>query len=279
MKPSDVLSLAPDLPSLPEVYFQVDQVLRDPGFSLEQLADVIGRDPGISARLLRLANSALYGFPSRIETMQRAVTLIGYHEIRDMVLATAVLSVFRDMPVGLVSMRSFWEHSIACGVAARHIAIYRREPNVDRFYMMGLLHDIGRLLMHMALPQQMSDILFRHRQGEGHLVDLEQASLGVTHAAVGAELLTRWRLPPSLIDVVSRHHCSVVGGECPIEVAVVHIADILVNAMSIGSSGTRLVPDLNDGAWKRVEINAGDIGALGRQTAEITGDVVTAFFV
>ncbi len=96
--------------------------------------------------------------------MQRAVTVLGTREIKDLVLATAVISLFREMPVGMVSMRSFWEHSIACGLAARNIASGRREANVERFYTIGLLHDIGRLLMHLALPDQMSDLLFRHRQ-------------------------------------------------------------------------------------------------------------------
>ncbi len=278
MRPSDILTLASDLPSLPEVYFQVDQVLNDPSFSLEELADVIERDPGVSARLLRIANSALYGFPSRIETIQRAVTMIGTSEIRDMVLATAVISTFRDMPVGMVSMRSFWEHSIACGVAARQIASYRLEANVDRFYLVGLLHDIGRLLMHMALPEQMAELLFRHRQGEGHLIDLEQQSLGVTHAEVGAELLIGWDLPATLADVVRQHHNVVADPECSIETAVVHVADLLVNAMSMGSSGTRLVPELNEYAWDRVGINVNDIPSLGESTAETFGEVVAVFF-
>ncbi len=277
MNPSDVLALASDLPSLPEVYFQVDKVLQDPTFTLEQLADVIERDPGISARLLRLANSALYGFPARIETIQRAVTMIGASEIKYMVLATAVMSTFRNMPVGMVSMRSFWEHSIACGVAAKHIASYRREANVDRFYTVGLLHDVGRLLMHMAVPEQMSDLLFRHRQGEGHLTDLELASLGVTHADVGAALLERWNLPTTLSDAVRNHHVLGAEPECSIEVAVVHVADLLVNAMSMGSSGTRLVPELNDHAWERVGLEVSDISSLSESTAETFGDVAAIF--
>lgn len=100
MTPAELIGRVPDLPSLPEVYFQVDRVLRDPDFSLQELSEVIEREPAIAARLMRLANSALYGFSGHIDTIQRAVTMIGSDEIRDLILSSAVLSAFKRMPVG-----------------------------------------------------------------------------------------------------------------------------------------------------------------------------------
>ncbi|MEW7976471.1 MAG: HDOD domain-containing protein [Candidatus Sedimenticola endophacoides] len=147
MTPYELIGRVPDLPSLPEVYFQVDRVLQDPDFSLQELSEVIEREPAIAARLLRLANSALYGFSGHIDTIQRAVTMIGSDEIRDLILSSAVLSAFKRMPVGAVSMRSFWEHSIACGLAARNIAALTGAANMQRYYIYGLLHDIGRLVL------------------------------------------------------------------------------------------------------------------------------------
>lgn len=159
MAADDILNRAPDLPSLPDVYYRVETVLEDPNFSLEQLSEAIQVDPSISTRLLKLANSAYYGFPSKIDTITRAATIIGTQEIRELILATAVISIFQGMPVGAVSMRSFWEHSIACGLAARAIADCRGEANVERFYVAGLLHDIGRLVLYLGQPHEMNELL------------------------------------------------------------------------------------------------------------------------
>ncbi|OQX31264.1 MAG: hypothetical protein B0D88_01105 [Candidatus Sedimenticola endophacoides] len=278
MTPSELIGRVPDLPSLPEVYFQVDRVLQDPDFSLQELSEVIEREPAIAARLLRLANSALYGFSGHIDTIQRAVTMIGSDEIRDLILSSAVLSAFKRMPVGAVSMRSFWEHSIACGLAARNIAALTGAANMQRYYIYGLLHDIGRLVLFLALPQRMGDLLIRHRNSEGHLVDLEHDALGFTHETVGGTLLEGWRLPRALVGVVARHHCNGEESGAGREAAVVHFADLTVNAMSMGSSGTRLVPELDERAWERVGLEVDEIPILCADTLEQFENVVAAFF-
>ncbi|MES9872310.1 MAG: HDOD domain-containing protein [Candidatus Sedimenticola sp. 6PFRAG7] len=277
MAPNDLLSKAPDLPSLPDVYYQVEEVLDDPEFSLEQLADAIQSDPSISARLLKLANSAYYGFPAKIDTIHRAATIIGTQEIRELVLATAVLSIFQGMPVGAVSMRSFWEHSIACGLAARAIADCRGEANVEKFYVAGLLHDIGRMVLFLDQSQQMSELLPKQEEHNKPLVQLELETFGTCHGAIGGALLRQWNLPPNLCQAVELHHMHEPDNGKHLEAATVHLADLMVNAMRMGNSGNHFVPKLDEAAWKTVGLAVSDLDDIVIQTEERLADVITVF--
>lgn len=277
MTTDEILGQITDLPSLPEVYYRVRDVLSQPESSLEQLADAIETDPAIAARLLRLANSALYQFPTKIETVHRATTIIGTKEIQELILATAVLSAFEGMPVGVVSMRSFWEHSIACGLAARTIATYRGESNIERFYVAGLLHDIGRIVLFITQPQRMSEILEQHRSRNRPLVSLERDVFGVCHGEIGGALLARWNLPKSLCETVAGHHINDPEGGQHVDVAVVHIADLIVNALRMGNSGNQLVPRLNESAWQQVGLAVSDLDEIVTQTDERLTEVAAIF--
>ncbi|TNF36982.1 MAG: HDOD domain-containing protein, partial [Gammaproteobacteria bacterium] len=144
-----LLRNTPKLASLPTVYNKLNEAVDSPTSSSQDIADIIMEDSALAARLLKLSNSAFFGFPSRIDTISQAVTVIGMRELRDLVLATSVVSMFKDIPTNLVSPESFIEHSIATGVAARVMATHRRESNVERFFVAGLLHDIGRLVLFM----------------------------------------------------------------------------------------------------------------------------------
>ncbi|MES9869723.1 MAG: HDOD domain-containing protein [Sedimenticola sp.] len=277
MTADEIIEQITDLPSLPDVFYRVDEVLADPNFSLEQLADTIQADPAISARLLKLANSAYYGFPSRIDTISRAATVIGTQEIRELILATAVLSAFNGMPVGAVSMRSFWEHSIACGLAARAIATYRDEVNVERFYVAGLLHDIGRLVLFLQYPHQMSELIQQQQENNRYLKELEQEAFGTCHGAVGGALLYRWNLPPALCKAASGHHMESAENGEHMEACVVHVADLIANALRMGSSGNHFVPQLNELAWQRVGLGVSDLDDIVAQTEERISEVIAVF--
>ena len=114
--------------SLPASYQRVNDKVDDPKSSVADIAKTISMDQGLSARLLKLANSAFYGFPSRIETISSAVMIIGARELRDLALATAVISMFKDVPPALCDMKSFWRHSLACGLTSRLLAVRHAAP-------------------------------------------------------------------------------------------------------------------------------------------------------
>lgn len=242
------------VPSLPRICTRLNEALEDPRTSTVEIAELLSSDPALTARLLRLVNSAVYGFPTRIETPSQAVMIIGTAHLCDLALTTSITRIFRDIPGDLVSMESFWRHSIACGLAARTLAGHRREPNVERFFVAGVLHDIGRLVLYQHAPDLARAALARARERDELLHVAERETIGFDHAVIGATLLRTWGLPASLEEAVAAHHDPRRSRRYPLESAVVHVADVVVHALQFGGSGERFVPPLDPAAWELLEL-------------------------
>jgi HD-like signal output (HDOD) protein len=170
-------------------------------------------------------------------------------------LATSVLRIFKGIPPDLVSMESFWQHSVACGLAARLLATYRRDANPERFFVAGMLHDVGRLILYTRIPDLGRETLLEAKVRRVLLHEVEMKQLGFSHAAVGGILMQMWKLPSTLEDVVSYHHEPHNATRFPAEAAIVHVADIIAHAMEFGNSGETHVPPLNPDAWNRLGIS------------------------
>lgn len=261
-KASDLLKGVVSVASLPGIYLRLSAVVSDPRSSAEDVGHVIAEDPGLTARLLRLVNSAMYGFPSKIETVSHAISIVGTTQLQDLALATSVIRLFASMPESLVTMESFWRHSVACGVTARAIASRRREANVERYFVAGLLHDIGRPIMYMQIPAEARQAVLRARETGEPLFRVEYALLGFDHAHVGHALLDLWKLPASLRESVANHHFPDRSRRFPTETAVVHVADLIANSLGLGSSGESGTPPLDAHAWDLLGLPATSIDDL-----------------
>ncbi len=248
----DIVQKSSGIYSLPTIYVKLDREINDPLSNLEDLAKILLDDAGLSARLLRIANSAMYSFPSTIDTVTRAITIIGTNQLRDLALATSVITLFKGIDESVINMEDFWKHSIAVGIAARVIATYRAEPNVERFYLMGLLHDIGRILMYIQIPELLSDLIEQCKENNSPLYKLEKQILGFEHGTVGSLLLREWGLPVAIIAAVENHHKPTVSGMHMVDSSIIHIADLLANSMQLGTSGISIVPPLNEKAWESI---------------------------
>ena len=150
--------------------------------SAQAIGDVIGADPALSARLLRLANSPYYGIPSRVETISRAVTILGMKELYSLALTVSVISAFKDIPNQLVNMASFWRHSVTCGVIARTIAEIKGLSDRETLFVAGLLHYIGRLLLYQRAPAHAMGVLACARRSGSLLFQAEKEVMGLDHA-------------------------------------------------------------------------------------------------
>lgn len=266
------------VPSLPRICTRLNEALEDPRTSTVEIAELLSSDPALTARLLRLVNSAVYGFPTRIETPSQAVMIIGTAHLCDLALTTSITRIFRDIPGDLVSMESFWRHSIACGLAARTLAGHRREPNVERFFVAGVLHDIGRLVLYQHAPDLARAALARARERDELLHVAERETIGFDHAVIGATLLRTWGLPASLEEAVAAHHDPRRSRRYPLESAVVHVADVVVHALQFGGSGERFVPPLDPAAWELLELPpaaiAGVVEEVETQYDDVTQTIV-----
>lgn len=236
IQPEDLVQGSIRLLSLPDSFMEVNRLVDDPRCSGADFARAIGRDPVLTARLLRVANSPLYGFPSRIDTIERALTVIGTRALRDLVLAASAVGVFARMPIE--EMREFWEHSLRCGVAARLLAMHAGEPEPEALFAAGLLHDVGELILLVKLPEIARETRIRSQDTGLPLYALERSILGFDHAEVGAALMQAWRLPETICDAIRLHHLAACAADAPVAAGIVCVADILAHECAGGGPAT-----------------------------------------
>ena len=265
------------LVSLPDIYYRLEDAIVDPSVSTEHIADLLRRDPDLSARVLRVANSAFYSFPTRIETIERAVSVIGLRQIRELVLITSVVRAFEGIPPGLVNMTTFWEHSVAVAVMVRSLAEQARIPNPESFYIPGLLHDIGRLVMYLKLPGLMNDLLNQRENSGRSMFVLEQQLLDYSHAEIGGRLLEHWHLPQSIWEPVATHHRPSTGGEYAMAACLIHVADSWVNTNRVGSTGSCFLLEMDMDALSFVGIDIDVLHQTGLESGEQTLEIVRQF--
>jgi HD-like signal output (HDOD) protein len=200
--PQSLVENTLELCSLPDIYFQIREMISDPRFSMEDMGQVISKDPALSLRLLKVVNSSFYGFSARIDTVSRAISIVGINDLQNLILATAVVDSFSNIPSDLVDMTAFWMRSISCGVIARLLAKKSAILHSERLFLTGLLHDIGSLVLYAKLPSQSLEVLLTAANNRYLVADLEQEIIGFTHADIGSELIKAWGLPDSLAEAI-----------------------------------------------------------------------------
>uniref|UniRef100_I2Q6E5 Putative signal transduction protein n=1 Tax=Desulfovibrio sp. U5L TaxID=596152 RepID=I2Q6E5_9BACT len=269
--PQALLAGEPSLASFPDIHFRLQEALRDPGASAGHIAGIIGRDPGLAAGLLRLANSPLYGLARPVDSLARGVLVIGAGELAQLALGVAVVARFRDLPAGSVTMRQAWEHAVGCGVLAQILAVHVGGLPKERLFVAGLLHDLGRLVMLRRAPRHMARAMDLAREGGMALFAAERRVFGYDHAAVGEALLTCWRLPPELAEAVGGHHG---GRDMRLDAAVVHVADVMAVAAGFGFNGSPLVPPLDARAFAALSLPPSVLGVALSQARRQVGDIL-----
>ncbi len=239
------------LVTLPDVYLRINQLVEDPQSRIEDIAKVISQDPSFTVRLLRVANSALYGRSSTVDTVPKAVAMIGFSQIRNLALSMSAASSFAGLPNDLVSMRNFWRHSLLCALASRHLAKTARRCDPDALFTAGLLHDIGELVIFNRLPQQAHDALLMvlDSQDELPIYQAERRVIGFDHSAVGGELARLWKLPVLLEECIAHHHDIANTRHYPRETALVHIANIVALMAELDTLDLTDVPPIDPLAW------------------------------
>jgi len=202
----DLLHGDVDLASPPEVFARLRKLLEEPDSTTNMLAEVIEQDPALSARVLKLANSAFFALPHPVDNISEAVSLIGIREVQDIVLATEVIQRFDNIPEDLVDMYSYWRNSLRCAVMSRQLGhLLPQQGHKETLFLAGLLHDIGHLVIYTRIPELGRKALLEHRHREIPLHIAEREVMGFDYAEVGATLAKQWELPPLLCAVMANH--------------------------------------------------------------------------
>jgi HD-like signal output (HDOD) protein len=253
------------LPEIPSIVIELNEVIANPFSTADQMAQVINKSPSLTAMMLKIVNSSFYGLPAKVDRVSLAVTLIGTRELSSLALGISIMSIFRSIPTSLMTMRSFLKHSLACGVLSRLLAAHKTLRQTEQMFTAGLLHDIGRLILFIYFPEDGLGTLRMARKTTEPLYRAENRRLGCHHARIGKCLLDRWRMPLIIENTVGFHHEPSEAPD-PVPAAIVHVADLIVNALGIGTSGERLVPPLDARAWEALEMSPSCFDLVIHQT-------------
>lgn len=232
----ELISQNTRLVSLPEIVHRINSLINDPAASATDIAKTIGQDPALTARLLKIANSPLYSLNHKIDSLTDAVNLLGTRQLRDLVIANAVIQRFGKASSNAMDIETFWCHSITTGIAARVIATELRLNNTERFFIAGLLHDIGKMIMALLLPNECIVLRKTLARPGTDINTSEQQLFGFNHAQVGAELLRAWNFPDSLIEACMCHHQPEQAKKYSQEATIVHIANVIANNLQTAIS-------------------------------------------
>lgn len=242
-----VLEGVRDLPAIPATMGRILETTRDPNAGAEDLARVVALDPSVAATILRVANSPFYGQVGKVSDLGRAIVTIGFSEIAHLVLSIGVFDLAKSIKgPGLDPVR-FWEHSLACAILAQQMARDNGQVSGGEAFMGGLLHDVGELVFDRSDPARYAEVLRAARERGRFVRDLEKEEYGVNHALVGEALAMRWNLPDAVRYAMAYHHVPNTAEAVDLSratlVRIVHLSDLFVKAMGLGSCGDAIVED------------------------------------
>lgn len=251
------------LATMPGNLSELVSTINNPRCSALEIARVVERDPALTAKLLRIVNSPFYGFPSKIDTISRAVAIIGSRQLTTLAVGIACITHFSGIPTDLVNMRTFWRHSLLVGFGSRLLATYMNTPNSERFFVAGLLHDIGRLALYRLRPAASAAILHAADALRECNHRVERKIMGFEHGVLGSMMLKEWLFPVMLENAVGDHHSPMTSPNFR-EAAVVHFADVLAWALD-EEAGMHVVPQVNALAWESLGLSAFSLPSMVEQ--------------
>jgi HD-like signal output (HDOD) protein len=264
------------LPEAPTIISELNDVIADPFATSNDVAQVVNKSPSLAALLLKIVNSAYYGFPSRIDRISRAVTIIGTKEISGLALGICVMRSFNDIPAEVIDMQAFIRHSLACGMVARILGALKNMEQTEQLFVSGLLHDIGKLIVFKYLPEYTHCTMNLAISSGESVFSAEKKVLGMNHTRIARYLLKKWRFPEGLENNVVFHHTPGKASD-PIKAGILQLADLIANALGIGASGERTVPACDELILESIGVSARTLQMVIRQAIHQLGPMEAVF--
>jgi putative nucleotidyltransferase with HDIG domain len=232
-----LLKQAGQLPSLPEVYIRVTELLENESSTGLKIGEAVQSDPALTARILKMINSAYYGLQNPVTSISQAVTLLGRQQLKQVLVGSVLAGVFKDFDVSAFPLRDFWQHCIKTAIIGRQLAMQNaRVLDHEVFFTAGLLHDIGWLVIAKVNPGSYGQIIELARAENKDVIAVETEKLGVTHIDVGVALLEKWGIPGLITECVRKHHNIDHIGSFEIETSIVYLANKL-SRLDLGRDG------------------------------------------
>lgn len=250
---SDIVKSVRELPALPVIVIELMSTMDQEDAGGNELAEKLSRDQALTAKTLRLANSSFYGMQSKVTSIQQAIAILGFNGVRTLVTTAAVIGSFSGSKSGTFDFLAFWRHSVATAVCAKLLA-KSLHLNQDYAFMIGLLHDIGRLVLVTSSPEHYAEVLNHRAQRDCCLLDAELAVLGVPHTIVGGALAAHWKFPLLMQKAIESHHDR-AHGTMPSLAGLVHIADAIAHGLDLSGIDDDIVPPVSAETWNSLGLS------------------------
>ncbi len=245
----DITSNVTKIPALPQIVVKLLELLQDPDTSAGQIESLIQKEPGLAAQVLKLVNSAFYAMPTPIGDIKRAVTILGFREIKNIVVANSVGKAFKGVKLPrCFNMTTFWRHSLVNACVTRYMAESSERPMEGDAFTLGLLHDIGKLILAAYAPEELEKVILVAEQKEIAFYDAEMEVLGTNHTELGSWLSDKWKMPTQLTEAIANHH-NPSHFETHVLTASAHFGNYIASVKKMRCDGSFERMPLNNNVW------------------------------
>ena len=264
-----------DLATLPEVTIKIIEIVENPKSTARDLHEVIKNDPALSVKVLKVVNSAFYGLPGQVASVDRATILLGLSAVKNIAIAASIARLFKGSRISEhFSASDLWRHSVAVAVAARSIAKLAPHPVLaDEVFVAGLIHDIGTLIERQAYPEQFAEVIDRCVEGEVDFLDCEREVIGADHQAFGVGLTTKWKFPRHLRAAVGFHHNpDALSPELRNMAVLIHAADVIACEEQLGFCLTARGQSISEEQLETLGITRGQLDEVRENLPELLSE-------
>ena len=268
-----------EIDSLPEVTTRIVEIVEDPRATARDMHDVVRADPALAAKILKVVNSAFYGLPSQIASLERAITMLGLSAVKNIALAASLSRMFRAEAVSeQFAARDLWQHCVAVGVCARELSASTEWAQRDEVFVAGLVHDLGLIIVQQLLPDKLRSVCEECFNQPQDFRQAEQAHIGADHQAFGLALAQRWKFPPHLCWAIGAHHQpDAVAGPHQRFVSLVYLADTICSYAKLGFWLTGQLQENPAEIFERVAIKPQQVDEVAQRLPELCEEAEQIF--
>jgi HD-like signal output (HDOD) protein len=259
-----------ELPSLPSIVYELSRIINDPMSSTKEVEEVMATDIGMTAKVLKLANSAYYAIPGGVTSLSRAIAFIGFDTIHQLVLSSSIIDALKTNGAPRFNINEFWKHSVAVAIGAETIGKHTGHPNPGDMFTSGLVHDMGKVALYICVPDLLTEILKHVDEHKSTFLDAEKVISDIDHNEIGGLLSEKWKLPKAISAAAKFHHetnPNVRGGLSPeinMTVDIVVLSNLLIHALKFGNSGHTKILGAPTDLLARLRITDGEMGTVVR---------------
>ncbi len=259
-----IINKIKELPTLPSVILQINRVLRDENTTIEKVVDIIERDSSLTSKVLRLANSSYYGLSYNVDTLTRAIVVLGFNTVKNLAVTVSLLKIFDNPLISSFDIKELWLHSLGCAIASKTLISKKRDPLLhEKAFVCGILHDIGKLALYTNLPADVSRVMEKLKKNKNQTFhEAEKEILDFTHSDIGALIAEKWHFPRELSDAIKFHHSPEMAKEHHEIIYAVHAGNEIAKALDLGRSTFEKVKDINPNTWKILSLSEEDLSML-----------------